>query len=1199
MFSKFDKILVGGYNCLDEKFLLFMVCEMKKINMLALVVLVSVNVFTPISYAGEIPEDEVEFSDIVVENFAEWDESGTLENENLEDENSKSYDLWDSEFLKDGVQSNVDESQVEGRESEQLLGGEEVEAVEKSEIETLVQSESEDTEFTDLSINVDEPEISIKAAAPIIRTITHDAGKWVIKLKIGDTELRIKDKNEGAKKTLLSSEAFQLKQLMDSMCEVQHENFESLAVSAESSTKLVNYDPYSNYVCDEWFAWAATTLVWDVIDSYADAMDYLRDNYNTPTTDAYGNYYRWGNTPWYAKYEELSCQQNTAVLKADDQNSLESCDNLIIADTAEDRWFMNMSDLNNAWWFEWYYDNPCDVSKWEYLPSPDDWWQLVDMWWSIKWKDTSVIKSAGFGIGDVSDFMQDLMIPNAWTIAVGSAGPEKTAKGSLWLEDEWLLYYSSQPDYLWSSKWWNYQQPWWLVLYNDWEYGEGYYWNLEYESANPVRCFVVPEDQRTTVKLVDWKEEKTIIIQKWTAIKGLETPTKNGYTFEWWYTEDDEEWDFDTDVQNDEIALYAKWRVCGEWFAVKNNKCIPDGMNMEWVIEVSYWNDTMYIKDRNVWVNEAVDVEKLGVLYDCLNNTTSSENLLNCVNNGLKTSFEDISDVFDYLEDLGSQLYGNFYFRWNNSWTNYSKLEIGDNWNVDMSELDAKFLEWWKLWNSEGNWWIKWNIQNNPCNGEWEYLPTSEDWEDLITIWMNKNGYGVNGSNPGESLLPWTKSLYTFLQWSEGWSEESFPWGSLNGQMMWKFLQDMLIPYAWGINYDKCPVDSNGWEMAASVADVWWCTDSMQYQDLMGVALWTAQNEDKVWLFWNSIFTNTVTVEDAIVNWLNGNAVPVRCFVNVPQVFVVTLYSDEKIYKEVNVVNWDTLAELPKKSWYTFEWWYTEDNEKWNLDEDTVNWDMTLYAKWTKVENNTSSYSGWWGSSRPTDSDNTNSNGNADKLDTSKDEQWEQWNQNDSSTDSQDKSSTQDKWWKDATKWRGSDASRVVSDETKYDSSYSKELNAAYQFSYRNWITTQPTIKDAKTDGKLTRIQMAKMLSYYAMNVLWQEPDLSRWNVFRDVSRKLDAQYDNAVTLSYQLWIMWINMPNNEFRPFDYVPRSEFVTALSRMIYDDVPDGLNAKFYEPHMAKLYNEWVITNTNPKMLEHRWYVMLMLYRTLTSI
>ena len=125
---------------------------------------------------------------------------------------------------------------------------------------------------------------------------------------------------------------------------------------------------------------------------------------------------------------------------------------------------------------------------------------------------------------------------------------------------------------------------------------------------------------------------------------------------------------------------------------------------------------------------------------------------------------------------------------------------------------------------------------------------------------------------------------------------------------------------------------------------------------------------------------------------------------------------------------------------------------------------------------------------------------------------------------------------------------------------------------------------------------MAKMLSYYAMNVLWQEPDLSRWTVFKDVSKKLDKEYDNAVTLAYQLGIMWINMPRNEFRPFDYVPRSEFVTALSRMINDDVSDGLNAKFYEPHMARLYNDGIITNTNPKMIEHRWYVMLMLYRTL---
>jgi hypothetical protein len=132
----------------------------------------------------------------------------------------------------------------------------------------------------------------------------------------------------------------------------------------------------------------------------------------------------------------------------------------------------------------------------------------------------------------------------------------------------------------------------------------------------------------------------------------------------------------------------------------------------------------------------------------------------------------------------------------------------------------------------------------------------------------------------------------------------------------------------------------------------------------------------------------------------------------------------------------------------------------------------------------------------------------------------------------------------------------------------------------------------------VTRIQMAKMLSNYATNVLWKEPDASKWTVkFNDVTNKMDEQYDNAVTKAYQLWIMWQNVKNNEFRPNDEVTRAEFATALSRMLYntDEWQYKWTSKYYEPHMAKLYNEWIITNTNPKMKEKRWYVMTMLMRT----
>jgi hypothetical protein len=39
----------------------------------------------------------------------------------------------------------------------------------------------------------------------------------------------------------------------------------------------------------------------------------------------------------------------------------------------------------------------------------------------------------------------------------------------------------------------------------------------------------------------------------------------------------------------------------------------------------------------------------------------------------------------------------------------------------------------------------------------------------------------------------------------------------------------------------------------------------------------------------------------------------------------------------------------------------------------------------------------------------------------------------------------------------------------------------------------------------------------------------------------------------------------------------------------------NMKYYEPHMARLYNEWIISKADPKMKEKRWYVMTMLMRS----
>jgi len=161
------------------------------------------------------------------------------------------------------------------------------------------------------------------------------------------------------------------------------------------------------------------------------------------------------------------------------------------------------------------------------------------------------------------------------------------------------------------------------------------------------------------------------------------------------------------------------------------------------------------------------------------------------------------------------------------------------------------------------------------------------------------------------------------------------------------------------------------------------------------------------------------------------------------------------------------------------------------------------------------------------------------------------------------------------------------------DKGFSQEFKDAYAFAHENGITTMGSIEEADMYGPLTRIAMAKMLSQYAINVLGKTPDTSKVVPnFPDVDAQLDADYNNWVTLAYQLGIMGIGI--EKFRPFDLVTRAEFGTALSRMLYGTA-DGEGADWYSTHLAKLMNEKIITNDNPQLQELRGYVMIMLMRS----
>ena len=340
-------------------------------------------------------------------------------------------------------------------------------------------------------------------------------------------------------------------------------------------------------------------------------------------------------------------------------------------------------------------------------------------------------------------------------------------------------------------------------------------------------------------------------------------------------------------------------------------------------------------------------------------------------------------------------------------------------------------------------------------------------------------------------------------------------------------------------------------------------------------------------------------------------------FANISRTQIVDLIYEDNAFENIPE---------PTREWHSFKWWYLSDGaefDTWSVST----WEITkVYAKWecaqwyvdkqwqcVKEETRPSWWSsgwwggwGWWGSSSKTDTGSTssqtwnqiNSNTgdttltwtNIKEPETNTGSNIQTWSQVDSNTGSIVSS------WTNVNN-PDTDTPGDSTAPSQNDKTYSTEFQQAYEFAKWNGITTMPTIQKANMDGKLTRIAMAKMLSQYAMNVLWQKPANVVVPKFNDVTDKQNSDYDDGVTLAYQLWIMWQNMPNNNFRPNDEVTRAEFATALSRMAYgtSDWEYKATSKYYIHHMEKLVKEWIITKDDPNMKELRGYVMIMLMRS----
>lgn len=159
--------------------------------------------------------------------------------------------------------------------------------------------------------------------------------------------------------------------------------------------------------------------------------------------------------------------------------------------------------------------------------------------------------------------------------------------------------------------------------------------------------------------------------------------------------------------------------------------------------------------------------------------------------------------------------------------------------------------------------------------------------------------------------------------------------------------------------------------------------------------------------------------------------------------------------------------------------------------------------------------------------------------------------------------------------------------------SYSAELQDAYDYAKGVGLTTQSTIDGARMYDNITRAEFAKVAATFATEVLGKTPDTSASCSFTDLASIAGSDLVAHVTAACQLGLMGVGT-NGVFNPNGSLTRAEFGTVLSRLLYGDANNGGNP-WYANHLQALKDAGVLNNiSNPMALEVRGYVFIALQR-----
>lgn len=454
-------------------------------------------------------------------------------------------------------------------------------------------------------------------------------------------------------------------------------------------------------------------------------------------------------------------------------------------------------------------------------------------------------------------------------------------------------------------------------------------------------------------------------------------------------------------------------------------------------------------------------------------------------------------------------------------------------------------------------------------NGRFTVLDNPTRWEDEFLWWYDENGNKLG-------VWSWVVAhLYTKFHCQDGYIENAQWLACVESFTI------ILNPNWWSVETWMVAIWSG------DTFDLSWYISTRPWFLFLG---WWNNSGDTEILTTNPIITWDTTLYavydvDSNNNWIADEN----------EKYTITFDSQwwDIVLSQENIPLYATWTKPsdPSRLNSVFLWWYLSWSEtEFDFVNTEITWDIVLYAHWNCNNGYIISSDGqncervvwWWGWWR---------------IGWSKKDNCPNW---DNSPSFYDWKCGDTQSWNTITEQENTHGSAENKCSIEW-SKYTEELNWAYQYACDKWITTMENIQKADLVWPLLRKHLAKMISEFAMQELWMQPDKDKLCKFNDMNKESDEMQEYA-QIACQLWFMWLYSDGvqvkDNFAPNDQVTRAEFWTVLSRLLrWTKYATDDGNLFYKYHLEALKEKWIMTKIYgdwPNSIELRWYVMIMLKR-----